>query len=173
MDRELIARMVRAFKRRNAKELRRVNDRFVALLMERRDKELVRYAILSYVLSKVASKPRYFRDREKIRELEKRLERLAQEPSEEALAEVERAILELEEKDPRFLFDLFTKARVKLAAVLYAKGMSLGMASRLTGIPKAEILSYAGKTMMFDRLKSEVPVKERVKSLLRYLGGKG
>ncbi len=164
----LVARMERAFRRKNAKELRRINDAFVSLLIRERDPQLVRYAVISYILSKIVSKPRYMERKEKIKVIHSALLELIHSPK--ALDKVERAIVELDEEDPRFLFDLFTKAKVKLAATLYAKGVSLGVASKLTGIPKGEILSYAGKTMMFDRLKAEVDVKERVKRLERWLG---
>ena len=166
--RELLERMAKAFERRNARALRKINDIFINHFMQEEDGWHFRLAILSYILSKVASKPRYFRDRVKVKALEEALYELARGGS---IEKVERALMALEEEDPRFIFDLFTKAKVKMAAILYAKGMSLGKASKLTGIPKAEILSYAGKTMMFDRLKSEVDVKDRVKRLERYLGG--
>jgi hypothetical protein len=41
--------------------------------------------------------------------------------------------------------------------------MSLGVASDMTGMEKQEILDYAGETMMFDRLKEENPIAERMK----------
>ena len=50
-----------------------------------------------------------------------------------------------------------------MAATLYAQGMSLGVASEMTGMEKQEILDYAGETMMFDRLKEEKPIAERMK----------
>ena len=50
-----------------------------------------------------------------------------------------------------------------MAATFYAQGMSLGVASEMTGIQKQEILDYAGQTMMFDRLKEEKTIKERMK----------
>ena len=50
-----------------------------------------------------------------------------------------------------------------MAATFYAQGMSLGVASEMTGMEKQEILDYAGQTMMFDRLKDEKTIKERMR----------
>jgi hypothetical protein len=50
-----------------------------------------------------------------------------------------------------------------MAATFYAQGMSLGVSSDMTGVEKQEILDYAGQTMMFDRMKEEKTIKERMK----------
>ena len=57
-----------------------------------------------------------------------------------------------------------SKGRLKVAATMYAQGVSLGLASEMTGIEKQEIMDYAGKTMMFDRVKDEKTVLERIKN---------
>ncbi len=56
-----------------------------------------------------------------------------------------------------------------MAVTLYAQGMSLGIASDLTGIEKHEILDYAGETMMFDRFRDAVTILERMKVVRKLL----
>jgi len=65
---------------------------------------------------------------------------------------------------------MITKARLKTAAILYAKGMSLSAASKFTGVIKEEILSYAGKTMMFERIKEELKAKKRLENAKKFFG---
>lgn len=81
----------------------------------------------------------------------------------EGFTELEHAIASLDEKDPRFVIDLITKGKLKTAATFYAQGLSLGVASEMTGLDKQEILAYAGETMMFDRLRDEKSIAERMK----------
>jgi hypothetical protein len=86
-------------------------------------------------------------------------------------SELEKAIARLERRDPRFVVDLVTKGRLKMAATFYAQGMSLGIAAEMTGLEKQEILDYAGETMMFDRLRTEKGIAERMKAARKLLSG--
>jgi trehalose-6-phosphate synthase len=49
--------------------------------------------------------------------------------------------------------------------------VSLGVAVEMTGLDKQEILDYAGGTMMFDRLKDEKGIEERMKAARKFLAG--
>jgi hypothetical protein len=142
------------------------------------DKIHFNLSVYSYVLSKIVSKPRYLRDEcesclKGIEQAMERLVRMADSVSEDELERVfsnlDKAISCLEEKDPRFVITMITKGRLKMAATFYAQGLSLGVASELTGLEKQEILDYAGETMMFDRLKEEKSVQERMKTARKLL----
>ena len=69
------------------------------------------------------------------------------------------------------MVSLVNKGKLKMAATFYAQGMSLGVAADLTGLEKQEILNYAGESMMFDRLKDEKSISERMKAARRFLRG--
>jgi hypothetical protein len=77
------------------------------------------------------------------------------------------SINSLEKVDLRFVRNLVSKGKLKTAATMYAQGISLGLASEMTGMSKQDVLDYAGKTMMFDRVKEEISVKERLKAARR------
>lgn len=168
-----------AFKRRDAKKLRKLDSSLIKDINLNESKKIFYLAVLSYVLSKILSKPRFFEKRflNKLEEIEKSLKKMAEckkecsdEEFEELVKNVEDKIKNLEAEDPRFVISLLTKGRLKVAATLYAQGFSLGMAASLANVEKQEILSYAGQTMMFDRLKEEKSVHERlkiVKSLIK------
>jgi hypothetical protein len=171
---EYMKEIFAAFSKRDSKKLRKLDDAILREASLADSKKLFHLAVISYVLSKILSKPRFLERQyaAKIAAIEKSLETISECteecPEDEFLGhftELEKAIKNLEASDARFVLDLLTKGRLKVAATLYAQGISLGTASEITGIEKQEILSYAGHTMMFDRLKEEKGVKDRLKAL--------
>ncbi len=168
----LTRRLYSSFKQRRMRSLKKLVDLFAEEVMKSSSKLAFRLSLLSYVLAKMITKTRFFEEemKERMSKVESLLKKLTEKVDEATLDEIERTIIGMEREDARFVFDLFTKGRVKIAALLYAKGMSLGKVSKLSGIPKQEILAYAGKTMMFDRLKDEVPVKKRLRIARSLLG---
>lgn len=169
---QIASRILLAFRRRDQRALRKLNDEVLNTITTQCDKLCFRLAVFSYVLSKIVSKPRFLRSEydaglkaiERI--FQKLVDKMETAGEGEILAvfdELEKAIAHLEEKDPRFVVDLVTKGKLKMAATFYAQGMSLGLAAEMTGLEKQEILDYAGETMMFDRLKTEKSIAERMK----------
>jgi hypothetical protein len=177
---ELAPQVLSAFKKRSQRRLRKLNDRVLKASAMQPTKVNLSFAIFSYVLSKIASKPRLLR-REyepQLRGIENVLEKLVKrmgEGSEEEIllifSELEKAIASLEREDPRFVVGLVKKGKLKMAATFYAQGMSLGIASDMTGLEKQEIMDYAGHTMMFDRVREEKSVTERMKDARRLISG--
>jgi hypothetical protein len=173
-------KILAAFRKRDQRALRKLNDEVLKVAGLDCDKVCFDLAVYSYVLSKVVSKPRYL-----AKEYERSLksiatvfqnivDRMEYSDSEEVLrlfSDLDAAIARLEEKDPRFIIDLVTKGRLKMAATFYAQGVSLGVAAEMTGLDKQEILDYAGETMMFDRLKDEMTIEERLKIARKLLTG--
>ncbi|HLC68686.1 MAG TPA: hypothetical protein VJH24_02505 [Candidatus Bilamarchaeaceae archaeon] len=173
---EDIIRILKAFKNRRQKDLRKENDRLVKQAVLAFSVVDYEAALLSYVLAKIVSKPRFFRAEHitAIKEIEHQLVKLVRLPEsagEEDLkhyfVNIKKAIEQLEKKDPRFLTGLLNKGRLKIAATMYAQGISLGRASEMTDVNKQDILDYSGKTMMFDRLKEEKTIHERLKNARR------
>jgi hypothetical protein len=168
-----------AFRKRNQRRLRKLNDDILTGAATNFTPVYFNMAIFSYVLSKIVSKPRFLgREYETaLHDIEHALERTAEAiesvPQEEILltfSVLEKAIASLEQRDQRFVVDLVTKGKLKMAATFYAQGMSLGVASEMTGMEKQEILDYAGETMMFERLKEEKPISERMKFARKLIG---
>lgn len=157
-----------AFEKLNQKKLRKINDDLLKEAVVSFTKTLYQLAVISYVLSKIISKPRFLKkeNEKKIQEIENALNELAKAQNEEDAATKSNAVLEaiktLEKEDARFLVDLVSKGKLKVAATAYAQGVSLGTASEMTGMDKQEIMDYAGKTMMFDRVKDEKTIEERL-----------
>jgi hypothetical protein len=167
-----------AFRKRNQRRLRKLNDEMIRETTLQFDKIHFNLSVYSYVLSKIVSKPRYLRDEcesclQGIEQAMEKLVRRADSGTEDELerlfTELDKAIACLEERDPRFVVDMMTKGRLKMAATFYAQGLSLGVAAELTGLEKQEILDYAGETMMFDRLKEEKSIHDRMKNARKIL----
>jgi hypothetical protein len=177
---QLASKVLAAFKKRDQRNLRKLNDEVLKVTSMGCDKVCFNLAVYSYVLSKVVSKPRYLDKqyepslREISRVFQAIVDRLDAAAEDELLVlfnDLEAAISHLEDKDPRFIVDLVTKGRLKMASTFYAQGMSLGVAADMTGLDKQEILDYAGETMMFDRLKDEKTIVERIKIARKFLTG--
>jgi hypothetical protein len=174
----LISSILSAFRKRNQRKLRKLNDEVLRSTALEFNIINFNLAVFSYVLSKIVSKPRYL-SRECagcLKAIEDSLKTLADriDVSEEReildlFDELEHGIACLEERDPRFVIGLITKGKLKTAATFYAQGLSLGVAAEMTGLDKQEILDYAGETMMFDRLKEEKSIHERMKAARKLL----
>jgi hypothetical protein len=176
---ELTYAVLAAFRNRNQRHLRKLNDDILVEAAMNFTPLYFNIAIYSYVLSKIVSKPRFLgKDCDAaLHDIEHALQNIADAIGSVSDDEIllmfpvlEKAVASLEQRDPRFVVDLLTKGKLKMAATLYAQGMSLGVASEMTGMEKQEILDYAGETMMFDRLKDETPIAERMKLARKLIG---
>jgi hypothetical protein len=174
----LASKILSAFRKRNQRKLRKLNDEVLRVAPLEFTVTNYNLAVYSYVLSKIVSKPRFLRKecepclKGVERAMEEIVNRMDGASDDELLSmfhELDKAIACLEEKDPRFVMGLLTKGKLKMAATFYAQGMSLGVASEMTGLDKQEILDYAGETMMFDRLKEEKSIAERMKTARKLL----
>lgn len=175
---DLLSEIASAFKKRDQRKLRKINDKILKGAVLDFNKQVYDLAVLSYVLSKLVSKPRYMR-----RELEdkmtaidkailenvKKVSKMDESGWVSAFQGIEDRIKDLDSEDPRFIRDMMDKGRLKVAATLYAQGLSLGLASEMTGMNKQDIQEYAGKTMMFDRVKEEQSIQERMKNARKLL----
>jgi hypothetical protein len=176
----MAAKVLSGFRKRDQRLLRKLNDDILKRTAMHCNLACFNLAVFSYVLSKIVSKPRFLHSEYKsgLMGIERVFERLVErmDSANEAeltqiFSELETAIAHLEAKDPRFVVDLVTKGKLKMAATFYAQGMSLGVAAEMTGLEKQEILDYAGETMMFDRLQAEKTINERIKTARRLLSG--
>ncbi len=168
-----------AFSKKNQRKLRKLNDAILKESVMNFTIPLYELAVLSYVLSKIVSKPRYISKENEPRmdEITRNLQDIVKNidlPEKKILIKfkkIDETIFSMEKRDARFLRDLTSKGRLKAAATLYAQGLSLGTASEMTGMNKQDILDYAGRTLMFDRIKEEKTIHERMKLARTLIGG--
>lgn len=174
---DIVYSIASGFEKRNLRKLRKINDHLLGKVLVEFSKINYELAVISYVLSKIVSKPRFLDNEKGLEEIESNIKNLGRwmgknnyEQIEAALKILYKSIHDLEKEDPRFIIDLVSKGKLKAAATMYAQGISLGVAAEMTGMEKQEILDYAGKTMMFDRVKDEVTIKDRLKTARRLIG---
>ncbi len=168
--------ILQAFKRRSGRKLRRINDHIIKDAAIAPSKTNVEMAVISYILSKIMSKPRFLKRHCSmcLKEIERSLQQLVKYKKNEQkvleiIEEIKLEIANLDKQDPRFLNDLITKGKLKMAATFYAKGMSAGRAAKLLEIDKQEVLEYAGQTMMFERMGEGKAIEKRIKELREFL----
>ncbi|NYZ77051.1 hypothetical protein H0O02_01925 [Candidatus Micrarchaeota archaeon] len=175
----LCSSLLQQFKRRNEKQLRDLKDALLKEATLRSSKLYFEIAVTAYALSKITSKPRLL-----TREYNGELQRIEKSLGElvdgigrydddgllRIIKRIEEDMKALERVDRRFFRDVIAKGRTKLAATMYAQGISLGVASEMSGIEKQEVQEYAGSTMMFDRVKEEISIAERIKKARKMLG---
>ncbi|MEM4296059.1 MAG: hypothetical protein QXP22_00510 [Candidatus Anstonellales archaeon] len=174
MQKQELSNIRKAFENGDFRKLKKFHDDLVNEIMLNPDKSIVDFAVYIYALSKLLTKLRYQKEQgqKAMKIIESVLLKIENEGiNEKNLRELEESIKNTELQDKRFILDMILKGRLKTAALLYAKGLSLSTASGITGIIKEEILSYAGKTMMFERIKDEVKVKKRLENARKLLGG--
>ena len=177
--RQICTSLLRYFKSRDDKKLRRLKNTILDEASLKSSRLYFELAVVAYVLSKITAKSRFMAPeyRNELNNIERALQELVRGVGQQNDAEllktikkIDSGIRALEKVDRRFIRDLCTKGRVKLAATMYAQGISLGVASELSGIEKQDVQEYAGNTMMFDRVKEEVSSKDRLKKARRILG---
>lgn len=174
-----ISEIVSAFKRRNSNLLRAASNRCAEATALEEGKVFITLAIFSYVLAKLLEKPRYLgRKRDDVfEEVEKGLNECLEharagkvEKIEKAVESLNSEINEIDVADKRYITGLFEKGKLKVAARLYAQGVSLGRAAELVGVDRHDVQSYAGKTMMYDRLPSVGGIEDRLKKVRKIFG---
>ncbi len=165
---EITSAILQAFQKKNQKKLRKINDDLLHQLVVNFTPPFFELAVLSYVLSKIISKTRFLHksNEKKLKAIEGVLQDLSRARTEEDILKKCKSVLDtinlVEKEDARYIVDLVSKGRLKVGATAYAQGVSLGTASEMTGMDKQEIMDYAGKTMMFDRVKDEKTIEERL-----------
>lgn len=174
----LITSLYNNFKAKREKKLRKLKDDFLNEAIIRNSKLFFELSVTSYVLSKILSKPKFLVDRYKdeLQQIEKKLRKfrdgVGKKSDEQFLVilnEIYNTVKTMEEEDKRFFRDLISKGRIKMTATMYAKGVSVGVACEMGEVDQQEMLDYAGETMMFDRVKEEISIKERMKKARKLL----
>ena len=155
----------------DAQRLKDISMECTSELALTQEKNFFYSALIAYALSKIMIKPRYGRYTPPLyKRVAKELDIAANAvntghpvDARKALENALFAISELERIDRRFVNDVIEKGRTKVAAVLYAEGLSLDTAISLTGAQRNEVVDYSGKTMMAYRFGKTISVRERMK----------
>jgi hypothetical protein len=172
--------ILKAFRSKKQRKMRKATSAILKSAVLDFSEEIYSLAVYSYVLSKILSKPRfmgrlYYGKRKEIDAILSRLvshaEKKRRPEFSASLRELEKAVRDVETQDARYIKNMVEKGKLKTAATLYAQGLSLSRAAQITGVEKQEIMDYAGKTMMFDRVEESGTLQKRLKKARRILMG--
>ena len=170
----------KAFKEGDIKFLRKISNLCAESLATGEEEGMLSLSAISYVLGKIMEKPRY-RGNKKLDELTLFVENKLKQCSEQAKAgdnmafaqncsDITVYLEEFDEKNRRYVRGLFDKAKLKIAARLYAQGFSLSYVVSITGADTREVLKYIGQTLMFDRVGKTKNVQERLSNARKIFG---
>ena len=127
-------------------------------------------ALLSYTLSKILQKSRY-RSSNLYQKILPKLNACVEfaKKSDEVylirtIEDILQTITDYDKHERRYIMGLIEKGRTKIAASLYAQGLSLSRVVSITGAQKQEVLNYSGKTVMSDRVGKTINAKQRLKN---------
>ncbi|MEK6923623.1 MAG: hypothetical protein AABW54_00085 [Candidatus Micrarchaeota archaeon] len=100
---------------------------------------------------------------ERVHQAENMLEQARRDEVLECLRLASSALDDFNTNKGRFRTSLASKARIKLAADIYAHGASLGKACELSGAAKQDALEYVSVTKIPDKYPPAISVAERLK----------
>jgi len=183
---ETILRLNKAFTKGSPHELREVTNQSTSNFAIYQAKIWLSLALISYTLSKIVEKPRYEKLASKGTKFSDSVSNGLQKAAalcklgkvadcQAELDDVIQKIQTMESRDARFLSNLIVKGRTKVAATMYAQGLSLDTVVELTGAERNEVLNYSGKTTMPDRMGRTLSASERMayaRKLVRKNNGK-
>ncbi len=166
---ECIINIRTAFQKYEIKDLRDITKQCEKYVLV--DEQLFFHsALLAYILSKILQKSRYRTPdlyQKVIIKLNEGVE-FAKKSDEISLLrtidDLLTYITDFDEHNKRYIIGLIEKGRTKIAASLYAQGLSLSRVISITGAQKQEVLNYSGKTVMSDRVGKTIGAKERLKN---------
>jgi len=173
--------LVKNLEKRSPRRLKKISDKLMRELAIHYSLKRFSVTLLAYVLYKIVSKPRLIsseHDKEmanierSINELTNCIDSCNDEVFNKTFEKVKDYIKNLDKTDPRFLLNRINKGKLKIGAIVYAQGFSLGRASELTGIDRHDIQNYSGKTYMIDRIKEEKTIFERLDMARRIISRK-
>jgi len=167
--------IARALRDSDVRAMRKINDRCVSETAIKFSQHAYLFALISYVLSKILTKPRYTKPGASeghlatLQALLLSCERMAASANYSELLSCQDKVLstieKMDEADRRFVKGILQKGRLKIASTLYAQGISLGSAAEMTCTDKRDVLLYAGQTMMFDRVREKKSMARRMNEL--------
>jgi hypothetical protein len=169
-----------AFRSKKQRKMRKATGKILKSAALEFSDDIYLLAVYSYVLSKILSKPRfmgrlYYEKRKEIESVLSKLVSSLQKNDRKgfssSLEKLEQATRDVETQDARYIKNMMEKGRLKTAATLYAQGISLSRVAKMTGVEKQEIMDYAGKTMMFERMEDESDLQKRIKKARHMLLG--
>ncbi len=150
---QLLQRTRKAFEQDNLLELRKISNTAIEEVMITQQPKLVEVSLISYALSKLLSKPHYQENPKWEEFKEKILSKLKteEETRGKKLEEIIETIYELSQDAGNYIENVVEHGRIKQASRLYALGISLDTAAKVTRVKEERLLGYIGATLISEK----------------------
>ena len=156
--------VIKALRKGDVKELRKISDRILAEGAVAHDKNLVRLSVAIHSLAKIAEKDYYRKNRELwkkfLDDVEESLRIYEKTGDVEMLEEV---IVDFDRHFGRYTPNVLEISTIRRGSTLDAGGISLTLASKLVDVPEIEILKHIGKTRVVDEDGVSKAVEKRLR----------
>jgi len=162
-DTDLVKELRTALWQRNPYALRELSDRCADVGFITQDQDAINVGIISYAFHKILLKRHYH---SKFRELLEDANRKINAGNLEGLLE---DIKQFDRENGFFQGNVVKKARIKMGARFYARGMSLSRAAELVAVNVSDILKYSGGTVVSEKTDG-VTVQERLEVARKIFG---
>lgn len=154
MEQELLRDSITAIRARNGIELRTISADALSEAAVEGHRELILIALIDYALSKILSKIHY-KDLKAgfFKKIEDKFEKAITADKKTMILMLEQAedlVIKLDHAEGNYEQNVIDKAKVRKAAKLYDKGLSLSRATELTGADSSEVLDYIGASKIHE-----------------------
>ena len=179
---ELIEKSRIAFQNGNAMQLKEASNEATKEAVVGNDAVFAGIAVVSYSLSKLASKQHvvesnsWGKTKKAILDSLDRLAVLLRKNNKDefvnALNSFENEVRQVDEALGNYVRNIIEKAKVKVSSGAYARGLSLSSAAELTGADKTDLQNYIGITKIHDEEETRIFMTERMKKIRRIFSGR-
>ncbi len=144
-----------ALGKKNTYRLRELSDECTDAAFITQDEKVIKIGVISYAFHKIFLKRHYHAQFAEVLEAAKK---------KLGVGDYDGVMEDLKEFDRRFGFfqgNVIKKARIKMGARLYTRGLSLATAAELVSVNVSDILKYAGGTQVHEKTNGR-SFKERL-----------
>ncbi|MFZ2456946.1 MAG: hypothetical protein WAX07_10760 [Candidatus Altiarchaeia archaeon] len=162
-DLDVVKELRSALEKRNPYLLRELSDQCADIAFITQNPDAINVGIISYSFHKIFLKRHY---QSQFGELLENANRKINAGNLEGLME---DVKQFDKKNGFFQGNVVKKARIKLGARLYSRGMSLSKAAELVAVNVSDILKYSGGTQVSEKTNGET-VRERLETARKIFG---
>jgi hypothetical protein len=162
-DIDLVRELRSALEKKDSYKLRELSDQCADIAFITQNQDAINVGIISYAFHKIMLKRHYH---SQVGEL---LENAIKKINAGSLESLMEDVKQFDKKNGFFQGNIVKKARIKLGARFYSRGMSLSKAAELVAVNVSDILKYSGGTQVSEKANGAT-VQERLETARRIFG---
>jgi len=151
-----LIKSINCLKNRDVKGLRKIAADATDDAAVEQHRETILISLIDYSLSKILSKLHYDMPESLVNGIMENMQKTIDSPDEEKLKYlelIEKDIIGFDAQHGNYENNIMDKARIKKAAKLYEKGLSLRQAADIAGASSSEVQDFVGKSKIYESIK--------------------